>query len=46
MYSKDESKINKKEFWTKFGFFSQTKRMALGLEKKWMIFRFSTGPNL
>ena len=36
MYSKEESKKLKKEFWTKFGGFSQRKRLSLGLEKKWI----------
>lgn len=36
MFSKEESKQIKKEFWTKFGVFSQRKRLALGLDKKWI----------
>jgi len=36
MYSKEESKKLKKEFWTKFGGFSQKKRLSLGLKKKWI----------
>ena len=36
MYSKEESKQIKKEFWTRFGFYSQRKRVALGLNKKWI----------
>ena len=36
MYSKEESKRIKKEFWTRFGWFSQKKRRALGLDKKWI----------
>jgi len=36
MYSKEESKQIKKEFWVKFGFFSQRKRIAAGLNKKWL----------
>jgi hypothetical protein len=43
MFSKEESRRIKKEFWTKFGFFSQTKRVAMGLEKKWMT--YNTGIN-
>jgi len=43
MYSKEEAISNKKEFWTKFGFFSQTKRESLGLEKKWLA--HNTGIN-
>lgn len=36
MFSKEESKKIKKEFWTKFGRFSQRKRTKLGLSKRWI----------
>ena len=36
MFSKEESKRIKKEFWTRFGHFSQRKRIALGLDKRWI----------
>jgi len=39
MYSKDELKRIKKEFWTSFGQFSQLKRSRLGLNKKWMLYK-------
>lgn len=36
MYSKEDSRRIKKEFWTKFGRFSQRKRIALGYDKRWL----------
>jgi hypothetical protein len=39
MYSKEEFKQLKKDFWTKFGQFTQLKRERLGLSKKWMLYK-------
>jgi hypothetical protein len=39
MYSKEEFKQLKKDFWTKFGLYSQLKRIRLGLDKKWMLYK-------
>ncbi len=39
MYSKEELKKIKTEFWTSFGQFSQLKRSRMGLAKKWMLYR-------
>lgn len=36
MFSKEESRLIKKEFWTNFGIFSQKKRVGLGLDKRWI----------
>jgi len=39
MYSKEELKKLKTNFWTSFGQFSQLKRSRLGLDKKWMLYK-------
>lgn len=39
MYSKDELKTIKRDFWTHFGQFSQLKRSRLGLDKKWLLYK-------
>lgn len=39
MYSKDELRRLKTEFWTTFGQFSQLKRSRLGYDKKWILYR-------
>ena len=39
MYSKDELKRLKTEFWTTFGQFSQLKRSRLGYDKKWVLYK-------
>lgn len=39
MYSKEELKKLKTEFWTAFGQFSQLKRSRLGNDKKWILYK-------
>ncbi|MBN2668417.1 MAG: DUF4268 domain-containing protein [Bacteroidales bacterium] len=39
MYSKEEFKQLKVDFWTKFGIYSQRKRQKKGLDKKWLLYK-------
>lgn len=39
MYSKEEIRQIKTEFWTSFGQFSQLKRERIGYSKKWMLYK-------
>lgn len=39
MYSKEEIRKIKTDFWTNFGQFSQLKRERIGYPKKWMLYK-------
>jgi len=39
MYSKNELREIKKDFWSSFGQFSQLKRERLGYSKKWLLYK-------